>query len=366
MAREQQKVSAEAEEIAWRFRRAKQRRGGPSEGLGRFVRVVFASVFASYPQPRRFGERGVVFASGVPVEKRVEAETFLPFFFGLRDFPDVVSQRIGNARRVRVSGGVRYAGRHGRYRDFAKGLVDVRGFGGDVRRQKLGERRERHAYSSARGELVRHLAAAFRLERRVTRQPGAVSCKRDERTRRRARARQRPGGQAGRVRVHSTRRGRLFFFFFFFFRRGGQKARFLARARRVAEIHRLRRECRRRGSRSRTGVERRRQRLRSRSRKRKRRRVFVFGRDGACRARRQEKPHDVHDAVRTLLLLLRRSGRNIKDVFHERTQRHLREAEVGVAADARRVPRSVHAGGASDFLAVAHPHAAHHLVRERE
>ena len=75
------------------------------------------------------------------MEKRVEAETFLPFFFGivLRDFPDIVSQRIGNARRVRVSGGVR-AVRSRRYRDFAKGLVDVRGFGGDGCRQKLGER----------------------------------------------------------------------------------------------------------------------------------------------------------------------------------------------------------------------------------
>ena len=53
-------------------------------------------------------------------------------------------------------------------------------------------------------------------------------------------------------------------------------------------------------------------------------------------------------------------------MVHERAQRHLREAEIGVAADARRVPRSVHAGGASEFLAVAHPHAVHHLVRERE
>ena len=149
------------------------------------------------------------------MEKRVETKTFfLSLRFGLfdGDFPDVVAERVGNARRVGVSRGVRA----GRYRrgDFAKGLVDVRGFGGDGRGQKLYERRERDAASSARGELVRHLAAAFRLERRVTREPGAVAGQRDERTRRRARARQRPGGQTGRVRVEGTCRRRLFFFFF--------------------------------------------------------------------------------------------------------------------------------------------------------
>ena len=231
------------------------------------------------------------------------------------------------AERVRRSGGRLDPGAGNRRpRDVAQRPLDVRGLGGHRRGQELAERREGHA-ARARGELVDHLAAAPPLER-LRLEPGAVAGQGHQEPRGPARARQRADGQRRRVgidvRVARVVRDDVFDVFF-----GG-----VFRCLRLALA----------------------------PPKRKRRRVLAFRRDGVRRAHGQREPHDVEPFVVLRIV----DGFVSSSRRDERDKRHLREAEIGVAAEPRRVPRAVHGGGASEFLAVTHPDPVQNLVRQRD